>query len=153
MRPTRPCIFVTISFTSLSILTLFLVFPTPPTLLVLLRPQIFSVDQASLVQKMECNEMSFYNRARAWAVRRGWKLSAAFPWVLWAWPRFLFFIYGSLKSQPSQLCGLSVCESQMDANKASETVKLPTEERDSMDWQMSGKLDIQHFQGDVWHAA
>lgn len=65
---------------------------------------------------------------------------------------FLIFLW-QLKSQPSQLCGLSVCESQMDANKVSEAVKVTTEERDPMDRQKSDKLHMQYFQVDVWHVA
>lgn len=41
----------------------------------------------------------------------------------------------------------------MDANEASETVKVTTAEKDPMDWQMSDKLDIQHFEVDVWHVS
>lgn len=45
----------------------------------------------------------------------------------------------------SELCGLSVCESQRDANKASETVKVTTEESDPTDCQRGDKLAVLCF--------
>lgn len=46
-------------------------------------------------------------------------------------------------------------ESQMDANKASETVKVTAEERDPQDQHMTDKLatHIRYFQVVVWHVA
>lgn len=63
------------------------------------------------------------------------------------------FMLMGVKSQLSEICGLSVCESQRTANKASETVKVTTQGRDPTDWQMSDKLNIQCFLVDVCHDA